>query len=115
MSEWVTVATTDEVPDGELAAATLDGPHVFSYNLEAVYAALEDRDCHPIMPLRETPAVKRGDHKPPRCQHGKWRFAGSDYSRKASKWRCPTGECKPASRWLKADRLHTLIPRETLR
>jgi hypothetical protein len=67
------------------------------------------------MPLRETPAVKRGDHKPPRCQHGKWRFAGSDYSRKASKWRCPTGECKPASRWLKADRLHTLIPRETLR
>jgi hypothetical protein len=44
-----------------------------------------------------------------------WRFAGSDYTRKASKWRCPTGECKPASRWVKADRLHPLIPRETLR
>jgi hypothetical protein len=29
--------------------------------------------------------------------------------------RCPTGECKPASVWIKADRLHPLIPRETLR
>jgi hypothetical protein len=38
-----------------------------------------------------------------------------DYGRKATKWRCPTGECKPASRWVKADRLHPLIPRETPR
>jgi transposase len=38
-----------------------------------------------------------------------------DYGRKATKWRCPTGECKPASRWIKADRLHPLIPRETPR
>ena len=37
------------------------------------------------------------------------------YKRKATKWRCPTGECKPASRWIKADRLHPLIPRETVR
>jgi hypothetical protein len=29
--------------------------------------------------------------------------------------RCPTGDCKPASRWIKTDRLHPLIPRETLR
>ncbi len=40
---------------------------------------------------------------------------GADYSRRATKWRCPTGECKPASVWVKADRLHPLIPRETLR
>jgi hypothetical protein len=33
----------------------------------------------------------------------------------ASKWRCPTVECKPASRWVKADRLHPLIPRGTPR
>ena len=38
-----------------------------------------------------------------------------DSKRGASKWRCPTGECTPASRWVKADRLHPLIPRETLR
>jgi hypothetical protein len=61
------------------------------------------------------PAVVRGDHKPPTCEHGEWRFAGSDMKRGASKWRCPTGECKPASRWIKADRLHPLIPRETPR
>ena len=29
--------------------------------------------------------------------------------------RCPTGECRPAPRWVKADRLHPLIPRETER
>ncbi len=35
--------------------------------------------------------------------------------RGASKWRCPTGACLPASRWIKADRLHPLVPRETPR
>jgi transposase len=69
----------------------------------------------PIIPLRETTGVKRGDHRPPLCEHGEWRFAGADYGRKATKWRCPTGECKPASIWIKADRLHPLIPRETPR
>ena len=63
------------------------------YDLTTVYDALENRDCRPIIPVRQTTAVKRGDHKPPRCKHGEWRFAGSDYKRKASKWRCPTGEC----------------------
>ncbi len=49
------------------------------------------------------------------CEHGQWTFAGAGYSRKATKWRCPTGGCKPASRWIKADRAHPLIPRETPR
>ena len=31
------------------------------------------------------------------------------------KWRCPTGVCTPASRWIKADRLGPLIFRETAR
>ena len=47
------------------------------------------------------------------CEHGTWQFAGSDYKRGASKWRCPTGECKPASVWIKAERLFPLIPRDT--
>jgi hypothetical protein len=85
------------------------------YDVERIYAECIEHGCQPIIPLRETPAVKHGDHKPPTCKHGEWRFAGADYSRQASKWRCPTGECKPASRWVKADRLHPLIPRETLR
>jgi hypothetical protein len=85
------------------------------YDLTTVYDGCEDRDVRPIMPLRETPAVKRGEHRPPTCEHGTWTFAGADYGRKATKWRCPTGECKPASVWIKADRLHPLIPRETPR
>jgi plasmid stability protein len=85
------------------------------YDIERVYAECDDRNVLPIIPLRQSTAVKRGDDKPPTCEHGQWRFAGSDYQRQAAKWRCPTGECTPASRWVKADRLHPLIPRETLR
>jgi hypothetical protein len=66
-------------------------------------------------PAARDPAVKKGAGQPPKCKHGWWRFAGSDRGRKASKWRCPTDECAPASRWVSADRLHPLIPRETPR
>jgi hypothetical protein len=85
------------------------------YDLGPIYEQCEDRDVRPVISMRETTRVKRGEHKPPTCEHGEWRFAGADYDRKAAKWRCPTGECKPASVWIKADRLHPLIPRETLR
>jgi hypothetical protein len=86
-----------------------------AYDIGRVYEECADRDCLPLIPLRNTGAVKRGDHHPPSCEHGPWRFAGSDRKRGASKWRCPTGECKPASTWVKADRLHALIPRDTAR
>ncbi len=85
------------------------------YDVGPIYDGCEARDLRPIIPLRDTPAVLKGDHKPPTCEHGEWRFAGSDSKRGVSKWRCPTGECSPASRWIKADRLHPLIPRETPR
>jgi len=68
-----------------------------------------------MIPLRETPAVIAGKDAPPWCAHGTWTFAGSDAKRGASKWRCPTGQCSPASVWVKADRLHTLVPRSTKR
>jgi hypothetical protein len=85
------------------------------YDHTPVYEGFEGRDCHPIIPLRETPAVKAGKHRPPTCEHGEWTFAGSDAKRRAAKWRCPTAECVPASRWIGASRLHTLIPRGTAR
>jgi hypothetical protein len=85
------------------------------YDVGPVYENCAERDCLPIIPLRETGAVKAGKHLPPSCSHGTWKFAGSDRKRGASKWRCPTGECKPASTWVAADRLHTLVPRETKR
>ncbi len=85
------------------------------YDVGPVYEDCAERDCLPIIPLRRTPAVKRGDHLPPTCSHGEWKFAGSDRKRGASKWRCSTGECKPLSTWIAADRLHPLVPRETKR
>jgi IS5 family transposase len=83
------------------------------YDVERTYTECEERDVRPIIPLKETTAVKRGEHRPPVCEHGTWTFAGADRKRSATKWRCPTGECQPASVWVKADRLHPLIPRET--
>jgi transposase len=85
------------------------------YDAGTIYDACETRGIRPIVPLRQTPAVKAGKNRAPECEHGVWTFAGSDAKRGASKWRCPVGECKPASVWVKADRLHPLVPRETAR
>jgi len=85
------------------------------YDAEGIYALIEKRGIRPAVPLIKTPAVKAGKHKPPVCDHGEWTFAGSDAKRGASKWCCPTGECEPRSVWVKASRLHPLIPRETSR
>jgi hypothetical protein len=85
------------------------------YDNNRVYAECAERDCLPLIPLRQTTAVKKGEHRPPACQHGVWTFAGADRKRGATKWRCPTGECKPASTWIAASRLHPLIPRSTKR
>jgi hypothetical protein len=38
-----------------------------------------------------------------------------DFKRKATKWRCPSGECQPKSTWVKADRRNPLVPRGTKR
>jgi len=91
--------------------ATLDK----GYDVKPVYDACDRAGCLPIIPLRKTPAVKKGAHKPPTCDHGEWTYAGADFKRKLTKWRCPTRECKPASVWIKADRLHPLVPRESKR
>jgi hypothetical protein len=83
------------------------------YDHRRIYEECDERGILPIIPLRNSRDVKIGNHLRPLCEHGYWQFAGSDYKRKAAKWRCPTGECQPASLWRKANRLHPLIPRET--
>ncbi len=93
------------------ATAALDK----GYDIERIHSECMERDCLPLIPLKQTPDVKRGDHKPPCCEHGEWKFAGADRKRGRSKWRCPTGECAPASTWIAASRLHPLIPRESKR
>jgi hypothetical protein len=95
----------------EPATVALD----MGYDYGRVYEECEEREVRPSIPLRETPAVKAGRAGPPTCEHGVWRFAGSDSKRGASKWRCPTRECRPASKWLSPSRLYPLVPRETPR
>lgn len=85
------------------------------YDASTIYDGCEARGIRPIVPLRETNRVLDGHGEPPSCQHGRWTFAGSDAKRGAAKYRCPSGECSPASVWIKADRLQTLIPRESAR
>jgi transposase, IS5 family len=85
------------------------------YDNNRVYAECEERDVAPVIPLRRTPEVARGNHGAPTCEHGAWTFAGADFKNRRSKWRCPTGECSPKSVWIRADRLHPLVPRETRR
>ncbi|HSZ05729.1 MAG TPA: transposase [Solirubrobacteraceae bacterium] len=85
------------------------------YDSAGVHFDCVMRGIDPVIPLRRTPDVKRGEDGPPDCEHGVWRFAGADRKRRAAKWRCPTGECEPTSIWLKANRLKPLIPRDTER
>lgn len=92
------------------------------YDTTPIHEGCETRGVRPIVPLKKTAAVKRGDHHAPECEHGTWVFAGADFKRKATKWRCPhaaaasNGQlqlaCSPASVWIKASRLHPLIPRD---
>lgn len=98
------------------AAVGIDVQHAIAdkgYDVGPVYDECERRGVRPIIPLRQTPFVRVGKDRPPTCEHGTWTFVGSDAKRQASKWRGPTGGCTLASRWVKADRLHTLIPRGT--
>jgi hypothetical protein len=35
--------------------------------------------------------------------------------RRATKWRCPIGKCRPGSKWIQLNRFHTAVPRESAR
>ena len=95
------------------------------YDTQPVHDSCHAAGCLPVIPLKATLGVKRGEHKPPTCEHGTWVFAGTDAKRKLTKWRCPHAAasskgqlriaCSPASVWVKASRLHPLIPRESKR
>jgi hypothetical protein len=84
------------------------------YDSRALHDACEARDCRPVIAQIRARNAQTPDDVPT-CEHGRWTFAGADYDRKRTKWRCPSGECQPASTWIKADRRNPLIPRETKR
>lgn len=99
------------------------------YDDQKIHRALEeDFGCHPIIPLRDMKTIKDDlvdSQGRPYCEEGSWKWIGTDYSRKRSKWVCP-GTCdKPylcagqsnqrtCHLNLKDDyRKHSLVPRDT--
>jgi Transposase DDE domain len=62
------------------------------YDNNRVYAECEERDCAPVIPLRRTPEVARGNHGAPTCEHGTWTFAGA-----TSRTGVPSGAARLAS------------------
>ena len=59
------------------------------YDVKPVYEACEQSSCQPIIPLRKTPAVKRGAQLAPKCEHGTWTFAGADFPAQADEVALP--------------------------
>ena len=62
------------------------------YDNGPIHDGCMDRDVSPVTALRETDRVKRGEHKPPGCEHGEWTFAGAITS--AAR---PSGAGRPGS------------------
>lgn len=87
------------------------------YDSAPCHDAFNERGCAPVIPLKRPLSVCTKPHRndTPRCEHGWWTFAGADFKRHAAKWRCPTGECQPKSKWVKGSRRNPLIPRESKR
>jgi Transposase DDE domain len=115
---------TAKVSEAKVAVRLLDQLERFApetasmdkgYDSTTIHDACAFRGIVPIIPLRQTQGVKREPDAAPQCEHGRWTFAGADFKRRATKWRCPSGECEPKSIWVKADRRSPLIPRETKR
>ncbi len=46
MPDWVTVARTDEIPDGEMVAATIDGVELLVVSFDGEYRSIGDVCTH---------------------------------------------------------------------
>lgn len=85
------------------------------YDFESMHAACAERRVLPVIAIRMTTDILAQPYEAPECSHGLWVFAGADFKRNATKWRCPTGACTPKSRWIKANRRNPLVPRQSKR
>jgi hypothetical protein len=57
-----------------------------------LYSNFEERKCHPVVPLLNTPAVERGEHKPPSCS-----MASGDSLDRTQSGEPLSGGARPAS------------------
>jgi nitrite reductase/ring-hydroxylating ferredoxin subunit len=53
MTEWVTVAAVDDLPEGEMAAATVDGAEILVANLGGRYVSIGSECTHMGCQLHE--------------------------------------------------------------
>jgi hypothetical protein len=58
------------------------------YDSRAIHDGCETHGCRPIVAQIRQQKAKTMDDVPT-CEHGRWTFAGADFKRKATKWRCP--------------------------
>jgi transposase len=85
------------------------------YDYQAMHTGCMERGVLPVIALRMTRDVLAQPYEAPECEHGLWTFAGADFKRRATKWRCPLGECNPKSKWVTASRRNPLVPRQSKR
>ncbi len=67
-------------------------PRWKGYDANTVHDACAKRGVLPVIALRETPAVKRGEHKPPSCEHGTWTFRGGGLQAQGDQMALPHGQ-----------------------
>jgi hypothetical protein len=84
------------------------------YDFAPGHEAVMAHGAVPVFALRRTRA-KDNWREAPECEHGTWTFAGANFKRRATQWRCPTADCSPKSVWIKATRRNPLIPPGTRR
>lgn len=123
------VVTTGKAPEHPQLAELLEMASESGFALETVildkgydyapaYQECHSRKLRLVCPLHAADKLRDG-HRVPICRHGRrehrWVFAGADMRRGATKWRCPVGKCRPSSIWIKLDRFHTAVPRDSQR
>jgi hypothetical protein len=81
MNDYTPRGTNHREVADHLARAGMTEGTSEGYAIERVYGECAERGVSPVVPLRETPAVKRGAHNAPCCENGEWRFAGATRSR----------------------------------
>jgi hypothetical protein len=65
------------------------------YDAHMIYDGCEARGIRPIVPLRLTGKVVKGEHLPPSCDHDAWTFAGSDAQARRGQVPLPLGRVRP--------------------
>lgn len=93
MAHLVTVATTDQLPDGERLVTEVNNMYIAVFNVNGRYYAVEDVCTHDDGPLAEGEIVGEGDDTAIECPRH-----GAQFNLKTGKPTFPA--VVPVARWL---------------